>query len=74
MPSPNKLRRNIVTGLFVMPPKTKGKLKDELEHIRRELAEAKVKLEEEVAEAVAAAEERARESDKKLKKELQTAR
>ena len=57
-----------------MPPKTKGQLKDELKHIRHELAEAKAKLEEEVAETVAAAEERARESDKKLKKELQTAR
>ena len=73
VPAPDKsTRRNIVTGLFVMPPKTKSQLKDELKQIRRELAEAKAKLEEEVAEAVAAAEEKASESDKKLKKELQT--
>ena len=37
------------------------------------MAEAKAKLEEEVVEAVVAAEEKAHESDKKLKKELQTA-
>ena len=57
-----------------MPPKTKTQLKEELEQARRELAEAKARIETEAAEASSAAEERARETKRELTKELQSTR